>query len=240
MKLLRHEAGHAYNYAFRLYRRPKWRELFGPFSLDYNNITYKPRPYSKRYVRHLDDWYAQSHPDEDFAETFAVWLTPNSNWQKAYKGWPALKKLIYLNKLMGEIANKPPTVTASKPEKPAHKIQSRIRTYYDKRKKQSAHEYPDFYDGDLKEIFSEYKTGKTYQKASAFLRNNKNEIMDTITYWTAENKYTINQLLKDLIERCNELKLVVSKRNQRQAILDISTYLTTMVMNYYYTGTFIG
>ena len=91
MKLLRHEAGHAYSYAYRLQRRKKWREHFGVASQDYPE-TYRPRQYSKSYVMHLDDWYAQMHPDEDWAETFAVWLTPNSNWRDEYADWPALRK----------------------------------------------------------------------------------------------------------------------------------------------------
>ena len=35
---------------------------------------------------HLDPWYAQSHPDEDFAETFAVWLTPEVQLEDALRG----------------------------------------------------------------------------------------------------------------------------------------------------------
>ena len=30
--------------------------------------------------------YAASHPEEDFAETFAVWLTPRSNWRQSFPG----------------------------------------------------------------------------------------------------------------------------------------------------------
>jgi len=86
MKLLRHECGHAINYAYRLYRRTRWRELFGPFTADYLD-SYYYRPYSKRYVIHLRDSYAQSHPDEDFAETFAVWLAPDGNGQTAIRRW---------------------------------------------------------------------------------------------------------------------------------------------------------
>ena len=240
MKFLRHEAGHAYNYAYKLYRRPRWRELFGPFSKDYDSDVYKPRPYSKRYVRHLKNWYAQCHPDEDFAETFAVWLTPGLDWHKKYKGWPVLKKLSYVDKLLREISVKPPLVTTREMELPVRKIKSRLKTFYERKRSDSAHIYPDFYDSDLQEIFSTNKEGPGYEKASRFLKRHREDIMDTITYWTSENMYTINQLLKNLTKRCDELKLVVSKRKHKQVIMDISTYLTTLVMNYYYTGTFVG
>ena len=241
MKLLRHETGHAVNYAYRLYTRPNWRKLFGPFSKDYKE-TYKARPYSKRYVRHLDNWYAQCHPDEDFAETFAVWLTPKLDWRKQYKGWGALPKLEYVDKLMNQIKNREPIVSPppeGKKERPISKIKATLKTYYKKKREEYAHEYPDFYDGDLKEIFPEKKDEiKNCEKASVFLKKHREELLDTINFWTAENKYTINELLKDLTERCNELKLVINPRKSKQAIMDISTYLTTLIMNYYYTGRF--
>ena len=75
MRILRHEAGHALDNAYRLRRRRRWREVFGPASLPYP-ARYRARPGSRRYVHHLGEWYAQAHPTEDFAETFAVWLTP--------------------------------------------------------------------------------------------------------------------------------------------------------------------
>ena len=102
MRILRHEAGHALDHAYQLRRRRRWQQLFGRSSQPYPAI-YRPRPFSKRYVHHLDAWYAQSHPDEDFAETFAVWLTPRASWRRNYQGWPALRKLEYIDELMSEI-----------------------------------------------------------------------------------------------------------------------------------------
>jgi len=96
MKLMRHEAGHAYTYAYQLTRKKKWRQIFGPTSREETPDTYRPRPFSRSYVMHLEDWYAQSHPDEDFAETFAVWLTPGLDWRKRYAGWRALRSQMRL------------------------------------------------------------------------------------------------------------------------------------------------
>jgi hypothetical protein len=94
MRILRHEAGHAIDNAFRLRRRRQRQHTFGSPSQPYPEF-YTPKPYSKSFVLHLDSWYAQSHPDEDFAETFAVWLTPNSEWRQRYAGWRALGKLAF-------------------------------------------------------------------------------------------------------------------------------------------------
>ena len=74
MRILRHEAGHAIDSAYRLRRRAHWRALFG-HGLDAAIARAIGRgPASRHHVQHLGDWYAQSHPTEDFAETFAVWL----------------------------------------------------------------------------------------------------------------------------------------------------------------------
>ena len=111
MRFMRHEAGHAFNYAYRLYDREDWRQTFGPYSRPYR-ARYKADPFSHDYVRHILGWYAQKHPDEDFAESFAVWLTPDLDWKKAYDGWPALAKLEYVDRVMHEVAKESPEVPA--------------------------------------------------------------------------------------------------------------------------------
>src|SRR5438105_4183219 len=104
MMYLRHEAGHAINYAYALYKTPEWKEHFGPFRRPYRDL-YRPVPFSRNFVRHMEGWYAQKHPDEDFAETFAVWLTPRSRWRERYKNWPAMHKLRYVDRMARRLGN---------------------------------------------------------------------------------------------------------------------------------------
>ena len=117
MKLIRHEAAHAFSYAYRLPKKKKWQQIFGQTSREETPQFYRPRPFSRSYVMHLDDWYAQSHPDEDFAETFAVWLTPGSDWARRYQGWKALQKLEYVDELMKQLAGRPPVVSGRGPRR---------------------------------------------------------------------------------------------------------------------------
>src|SRR5204863_4214650 len=112
-RYLRHEMGHVVNYAYRLYERPDWIAHFGSMDTDYLE-EYRPQPFSRRFVRHLPGWYAQKHPDEDWAETFAVWLTPASDWRRLYAGWPeALAKLEYCDGTIGRIGPLPPTAAST-------------------------------------------------------------------------------------------------------------------------------
>src|SRR6185503_1930692 len=133
-KLLRHEAGHALSYAYGLHKKRSWKKVFGSSSAPYED-TYRFRPYSKSFVRHLDFYYAQYHPDEDFVETFAVWLTPGLDWRTEYAGWKALEKLEFVDKLMASIAGKPPLRATGRRLYAAATIRSTLRRYFQKRRK---------------------------------------------------------------------------------------------------------
>jgi hypothetical protein len=140
MMLLRHEAGHTFNYAYRLYNKRKWRQLFGQFSLPYKK-NYTVDTHSTRFVLHLSGWYAQRHPDDDFAETFAVWLTPGSDWRKAYDGTPAIAKLIYVDEVVAKYGKKPPVVTGGKLHMPVEDMGMTLGEWY----KTSREKYSGYY-----------------------------------------------------------------------------------------------
>jgi len=154
MRILRHEAGHLVDNMFVLRRRRQRREVFGPSSEPYPEF-YAPKPYSKSYVLHLDSWYAQSHPDEDFAETFAVWLTPGSDWARRYEGWPALRKLQYMDQLMGSIAGKPPRLVHASEVDGLSRVRRTLRQHYRRKRRHYGVDRPDFYDRDLRRLFSD-------------------------------------------------------------------------------------
>lgn len=236
MKLLRHETGHAINYAYKLYRRKRWQKIFGKFSQEYGD-TYRFRPYSKRFVRHLEDYYAQYHPDEDFAETFAVWLTPGSNWENKYRGWKALAKLRYVDELIQEIKEKKPLVEKGKKYWHLSRLRITLNNYYKKKKQSYAEEFPDFHDTNLKRIFIESEGSKKEVTAADLIRRHRKSILNSVSTWTGEKKYIIDDLLKTLAERCRDLDLVIGEPED-VAILKISTYITALIMNYIYTGGF--
>ena len=154
MKLIRHEAAHAYSYAYQLPRKKKWQQIFGHTSREETPDFYRPRPFSRSYVVHLDDWYAQSHPDEDFAETFAVWLTPGLDWRKRYAGWKALQKLEYVDELMRSLAGKPPVHMPEYRVADHDCLNLKLKTYYARKRKLYEDTYPDFYDADLRQLFA--------------------------------------------------------------------------------------
>ena len=236
MRLMRHEAAHGYSYAYQLYKKKKWQQTFGLASTEETGF-YRPRPYSRSYVVHLDDWYAQSHPDEDFAETFAVWLTPNLDWRTRYKGWKALQKLEYVDELMRSLVGKAPTYLPEYRVTDHDCLNIKLKTHYARKRKLYEDMYPDFYDRDLRKLFSAGPEVEGRVKAAVLLRQRRGQLMESVSEWTNERKYRVHKLLNRLIERCHQLDLYV-KPDDAQLNLQVSAYVTTLVMNYLFTGKF--
>ncbi|MGZ3404968.1 MAG: putative zinc-binding metallopeptidase [Polyangia bacterium] len=236
-QLLRHECGHAIDHAYRFSRRRRWKQLFGNTDNDATPDIYRPRPYSKSFVRHLANWYAQAHPDEDFAETFAVWLgTAERDWRSKYRGWKALEKLEYVDELMREAAStRPPEVhVPARRIADAARMRKTLARYYAERRKNYAEDYPDVYDVDLRAIFG----GEPSEESAAhFLRKARKTIVPSIVRWTGEHKYTVDHLVRRLMMRCERLGLVAPK-NQTRLTMDLSAYVAALVTNHLHTGRF--
>jgi len=234
MKLMRHEAGHAFQNGFRIHRRKKFREIFGSSSKPYPH-SYQPSPISKNYVLNLYSWYAQSHPAEDFAETFAVWLKPKTKWRRRYADWPALAKLEYVDELMESIEGESPPIRSRKQPERLSQIKRTIRDYYQERKEFYGTGYPDFYDKDLRRLFSDSPKYKAHERASAFLRRNRKVIRAQISRWTGEYAFTLDQVFTHMIGRCRELGLRVVG-SEEQVKMDFVILLTMRTMQYLHTS----
>ncbi|REK30770.1 MAG: hypothetical protein DWQ42_01405 [Planctomycetota bacterium] len=211
LRILRHEAGHALDTAYRLHRRRKWQTVFGKNSAPYPEF-YQPKPYSRNFVVHLDQWYAQSHPAEDFAETFAVWLKPRSAWRKQYAGWPAFKKLQYVDQLVDDIRTQPPQVRSRRHIDPLRSIRKTLREHYETKREHYGIGGKSYYDRELRKLFAELppshlRNGSRPATAASFLRRVRPELRRVAAEWTGAYPYTVDQVLREMIDRARELKL---------------------------------
>jgi hypothetical protein len=234
LKILRHEAGHAFDNAYELRKRRRRAKLFGPPSAPYPDF-YLPRPYSKSFVLHLDSWYSQSHPDEDFAETFAVWLTPDSDWRRRYAEWPALRKLEYVDELMREIADTAPAVSTRRRVEPIEHLSSTLRKHYAKKRAHYGLEYPHFYDRDLNRLFSSAPEDRRNRKASRFIQSARRDVRRLVAEWTGAYQYTIDRVIEDMTRRSDELALRLKYPEDRTK-LDLTMLVTVQTMNYLHSG----
>ena len=236
MKLLRHETAHAIANAYKLTQRKDWRKIFGNPNAAYHD-SYLPKPYSKRFVINLPGWYAQSHAHEDWAETFAIWLKPKSDWKYRYANWPALKKLNYVDQLMDEIHNKRPPIRNKRTNHPIEKIRTTLRQYYENKTQRYGLDHAEFFDIDLRRLFLTHDEAPKAEKASRYIREIKNPVMDIVQRWTGEYKYRINEVLQDMIDRCNELDLRIDKKH-KEMFPEMTSCVTMLVMNKLHSGGF--
>jgi len=220
MRILRHEAGHAIDTAYRLRRRSHWRAVFGPASLPYPD-TYRPRPGSRRFVQHLGAWYAQAHPTEDFAETFAVWLKPHSAWRREYLGWPAYAKLEFMDSLANEIGRRKPAVSdRSKIEDVTLETRT-LREHYEQ--KLARYRMPRRSGADelLLKVFTAAPRTRAVPRAASVLREMRNPLRQQILRSGGFSEYLVHQVLRLMIERCESLNLYLrgSRRELKAHLL---------------------
>lgn len=232
LRLLRHEVGHAVQHAFALHHRRRWQRLFGPSTTPYPEL-YRPNPASRRYVVHLPYWYGQSHPAEDFAETFAVWLTPRSGWRRRYQGWAALAKLEYVDELMRELAGRRPSVRSRLRVDPIQRNRTTLREYYAGRRERFQIGTTNVYDEDLRRLFRE--GGARGEAASTYLRKHRGQIRRLVARNTGKHPLAIDAVLGDMIARSRELELRAVGSRQR-LVTEFAVLLAARSVEYVLRG----
>ena len=232
LMILRHEAGHAVQHAWRLQRRDGWRRTFGDPSRPYPTI-YRPDPASQRFVQHLRQYYAQAHPHEDFAETFAVWLAPRSQWRRRYADWPALRKLEFMDELMRELRGTSPPVRSRRFVEPLTRVRQTLREHYAEKQAHQANDRPSIPDRDLQRLFAA-EPGRRGEPAAAFLRRHRAEIRRMVARFTGESQFTLEHVLEDVIGRCMALELRAGRDNRRMRV-DFALLMTVRTVHFHYS-----
>jgi Putative zinc-binding metallo-peptidase len=238
MMYMRHEAGHVFNYAYRLYTTPEWRRLFGPFYRAYRD-DYTPVPFSKKFVRHIEGWYAQKHPDEDFAETFAVWLTPGSAWRRRYKGWPAMRKLRYVDRMARMFGDQEPIVRTGEVDITVDDMRLTVGEFYKRAEKERDMRVDMAMDVHLSEIFLTRKP-REGRPAAAIVTKYRRELIDKITYWTGVRRAVVRALVEAICKNCERLKLWGEVGEEPVYLVELTAFGTTLAMNFLTRGTFTG
>lgn len=244
MMFLRHEAGHAINYAYKLYEYEEWDEIFGPFGQPYKE-HFRPNPSSRHFVRHIihhryGQTYAQKHPDEDFAETFAVWLTPRSGWRQRYRHWPALRKLQYVDRLMKAIRHQPPRVKRTSPLcTPVAEMDMLLAEHYGQLAKRYAAAAQGYVDDKLREVFPPVR-GRRMLPASDLLSKHRLELVARVTRWSGLDQVEVESLLSKLAERAEALGLGYRPRELSARIMDITALLTALAIDFAQSGRLTG
>ncbi|MBV8342310.1 MAG: putative zinc-binding metallopeptidase [Gammaproteobacteria bacterium] len=216
LRILRHEAGHALDNAYRLRRRRRWREVFGPASRPYP-ARYRARAGSRRYVHHLGEWYAQAHPTEDFAETFAVWLAPKSGWRKNYQGWPALHKLQAVDELIAGVRGRRAPVRNRLRIEPLEQNERTLAQHYRRKLARNRMIRRGLADELLRRAFTREPARRAALRATTLLRTHARALTSNVARALGVERYSAEQVLRMLIERSAALRLYV-RGNRRDAL----------------------
>ena len=236
MMYMRHEAGHVFNYAYRLYTTPEWHELFGPFFRSYCD-AYRPKPFSREFVAHIEGWYAQKHPDEDFAETFAVWLTPRSNWRVRYKGWPAMRKLRYMERMAKRLADVEPIVKTGDVDITPDDIGVTVQQFYEAAAQERQARIEIALDAHLGQIFFTRRR-KESRPAAEIVRRHTRELAEKITYWTGVRRPIVRGLIENVCRTCERMKLWGERGEEAKYLVEVTALTTTLAMNFLTRGRF--
>ena len=224
---LRHEAGHAFNHAYELYRTDEWRELFGPTRRPYRD-DYPFVPFSRDFVRHIAGWYAQKHPDEDFAETFAVWLDPQSNWRKRYEGWGAMRKLLYLDRIAAELRDVPPPRPEGETDVTVEEMSQTVEEMFAEYHVDESELIRELaVDADLIDIFD----GEG-RPAAEILVEHRRDLVDKVNYWTGVRRTLARALVSAIEERLRALDLRTAPDRTRAQFIELTVYVTTLAMTF--------
>lgn len=243
LRYLRHEMGHVVNYAYELYEREDWVKLFGSITQPYVE-EYRPEPFSRRYVRHLPGWYAQKHPDEDWAETFAVWMTPGADWRRDYAGWPeALAKLEYCDRLMGQLRDIDPPVTLSDLDEDVGELPYTLEELY-RATSSPQGDLPAGLDGALRAIFEdlgepEDASPSPRRPAAELIRRLEPDLMASVYRWTGHFPERTRALLRHLAAQAEALRQVYPEDREGAATVALTTLVTALAMNHVFRGSYL-
>jgi len=233
---MRHEAGHVFNYAYRLYARPDWIATFGPFDRPYRD-KYRPVPFSRNFVRHMEGWYAQKHPDEDFAETFAAWLTPRSPWRRQYNGWPAMKKLRYVDRMAKTLAAVEPIVKTGEVDITPDDISVTVEQFYEQAAQERQARIDIALDSHLAQIFLTRKR-KESKPAADIVGRYTTELVEKITYWTGVRRPVVKALIDSVCRTCERMRLWGEVGEEPRYLVEVTALATTLAMNFLTRGQF--
>lgn len=208
MRILRHETGHAIDEAFQLFRRPDYRRVFGSPRRSYPS-SYAISPRSRDHVLHLNAWYAQAHPVEDFAETFAVWLLPRRLWRRQYRNWPALKKLEAVDHWMTEWANRPAVMGNAEPVDLVSQNERTLGQHYEEKRAFYGIGNTTQFDLALRRIFPGPEGNCSVHGTSAVgvLRAIRTPLRKAVARPLGVSAYAVDQVLRKLIQRARALNL---------------------------------
>ena len=237
MMYLRHEAGHTFNYAYRLYETEEWQKLFGDYSAPYHD-DFKPQPFSRKYVVHISGWYAQEHADEGIVKGEEEFMRAGLDWERRYKGWGALKKLQYVQSIVERLGRQAPEVVLEERDLDVDQMEETVLDHYRQRRLSERIDVQlgEHLDQDLMNLFEPSEIAPV--PADTLVRAEKQAVIHAVTQYAGVSQGLVSSVLDHLLERTSALELTVYREKSRDYTTKLTSLVTALAMNYLYTDKF--
>jgi hypothetical protein len=250
LQYFRHEMGHVVNYGYKLYEQEDWIETFGSITQPYLE-EYRPQPFSTRFVRHLPGWYAQKHPDEDWAETFAVWMTPSAGeakpaWRATYAAWPAaLAKLEYCDRKMASLRGVDPLVRTTEHDEDVREINYSVDDYY-LNFAPATIEIPPGLDGALRAMFEDFGEPELAspeiprRPAAHLISRLERRLVADVFRWTGHFPEQTRLLVRHFARRAEEMQQVYPESCELELTIAFTTLVTSLATTHVHRGSYLA
>src|SRR5207245_2864717 len=140
-------------------------------------------------------------------------------------------KLEYMDRLMRKIARSRPRLTTKRQVDPLSRMRRTLGEHYRKKREHYGLDHPDFYESDLRKLFSDEPEYAQNPPAARFIRRVRKEVRGTVASFTDSYQYTIDQLIEEIVQRCRDLNLRLTD-DEETTKTDFMVFLTVQTMNY--------
>ena len=236
MRILRHEAGHVIDNAYKLRLRRQRRGSVRQLRRSRTRSSTIPKPYSKSFVQHIDPWYAQSHPGRGLRRDLRGVADAGVELEAALRRVAGAGEAgIHGRADASRCAAASRSSTSVDEVDPLRRLRHTLRRHYRRKRRHHGIDHPKFYDRELRRLFSDAPEFAGNMTAAQFLGKMRQPVRRVVASWTGIYQYTIDKVLEDMITRCRELKLRLAVPEE-QARYEFTVLLTVQTMNYLHSG----
>jgi hypothetical protein len=168
-------------------------------------------------------------------------MTPRSNWRQRYKGWGAMKKLLYMDRIARKLRDVDAVVAHGDTDITVDEMNVTVGEFYQRALDQQLvpGELP--FDTDLRDIFNISKRRrKDVRPAVDLLRENRKILVDKVNYWTGVQRPLVKKLVESIEAKVSDLDLRADIKCEREYLTEVSVYTTALAMNFITRGKFIS
>jgi hypothetical protein len=245
--LLKHEIGHAFCYSHKLFQLPEFRDVFsikGNFFATYpDHERHRVDPYSLDHVNPVNDHYAQKHPDDDFAETFATFADRTEAWRERYRNRAgALRKIAFVAKVVADYGTKAPVdAPGSGPvDVPVEEIRKTVAQFFRISRSRYLRAAAGYLDDDLRRTFRiRGRTQRQCLAATTLLRGHRKFIeASVVRRLRLRDPHTVSDLLDKIRSRVKALGLVYLVEEEHRALAELHGLVLHKALLFQKFGTF--